>query len=360
MRRKPRLKRADAALTPGSGGDGSQVNSDRSDRAARSDRACRCEHGIGLNRDCGQRAPQIAPQPANATQAGKPTTELPASPSLPPAPKTAGALPTAPNPLRRATARRPRDKPAPRPLHHSDRSQSCEHVKQRPAGQRSAAQQAAAGSNAPQSAIDGSDSVDNSQSPAKPHDNPNDAGNTRLSRMLPIRRFRPWRWRWRNPRPSRRNTPRSLPRPPRPAVAWRLPRPIRANGTDGSTAASATTESTPNNLTAGLSAGLSTGNATGVSNSATSGATSGTGPADVDRVRFVQRVARAFQGVSAQGGSLRLRLSPPELGSVKLDVTVRGGVLNARAAGCDPRGPQSAARQPAGSEAASCRAQHPN
>jgi flagellar hook-length control protein FliK len=51
---------------------------------------------------------------------------------------------------------------------------------------------------------------------------------------------------------------------------------------------------------------------------------------EVDRVRFVQRVARAFQAVDAQGGQVRLRLSPPELGSMRLEVTVRGGVLSAR------------------------------
>jgi flagellar hook-length control protein FliK len=51
----------------------------------------------------------------------------------------------------------------------------------------------------------------------------------------------------------------------------------------------------------------------------------------VDRVRFVQRVARAFQTVGTSGGSVRLRLSPPELGSVRLEVSVKNGVLTARA-----------------------------
>ena len=46
--------------------------------------------------------------------------------------------------------------------------------------------------------------------------------------------------------------------------------------------------------------------------------------------RFVQRVAKAFQTAGDQGGSLRLRLSPPDLGSLKLNVTVTGGVLSAR------------------------------
>ncbi len=50
----------------------------------------------------------------------------------------------------------------------------------------------------------------------------------------------------------------------------------------------------------------------------------------MENARFVQRVAKAFQTAGDQGGSLRLRLSPPELGSLKLNVTVNGGVLNAQ------------------------------
>jgi len=49
-----------------------------------------------------------------------------------------------------------------------------------------------------------------------------------------------------------------------------------------------------------------------------------------DRVRFVQRVARAFESVGERGGSIRLKLHPPELGSLRLEVTVRNGVMNAR------------------------------
>jgi flagellar hook-length control protein FliK len=49
---------------------------------------------------------------------------------------------------------------------------------------------------------------------------------------------------------------------------------------------------------------------------------------EVDRARFVQRVARAFEA-AGEGGQLRLRLSPPELGSLRLDVSVRQGILTA-------------------------------
>lgn len=56
----------------------------------------------------------------------------------------------------------------------------------------------------------------------------------------------------------------------------------------------------------------------------------GDNSAGVDRVRFVQRVANAFQTMGDDGGTLRLRLSPPDLGSLKLEVSVRDGVMSAR------------------------------
>ncbi len=57
------------------------------------------------------------------------------------------------------------------------------------------------------------------------------------------------------------------------------------------------------------------------------GPTEGSG--SVDQVRFVQRVARAFQAASDRGGEVRLRLSPPELGSMRLEISVKSGVLTA-------------------------------
>jgi flagellar hook-length control protein FliK len=50
----------------------------------------------------------------------------------------------------------------------------------------------------------------------------------------------------------------------------------------------------------------------------------------MDRVRFVQRVARAVRSSADRGGPLRLRLSPPELGALRLEVQLRSGVLTAR------------------------------
>jgi flagellar hook-length control protein FliK len=54
------------------------------------------------------------------------------------------------------------------------------------------------------------------------------------------------------------------------------------------------------------------------------------GLSGVDRARFVQRVAKAFQRVGETEGEIRLRLSPPELGAVKLEVSLRDGAMFAR------------------------------
>ncbi len=54
-------------------------------------------------------------------------------------------------------------------------------------------------------------------------------------------------------------------------------------------------------------------------------------PVPVDSARFLSRVAKAF--LSAQqreGNEVRLRLSPPELGSLRLQVSVQDGVMVAR------------------------------
>ncbi|MFV2070980.1 MAG: flagellar hook-length control protein FliK, partial [Pirellulales bacterium] len=55
-----------------------------------------------------------------------------------------------------------------------------------------------------------------------------------------------------------------------------------------------------------------------------------TAAGNVDHVRFVQRVARALQMGRSQQGELQLRLSPPELGRLNLEVSIKQGVLTAR------------------------------
>jgi flagellar hook-length control protein FliK len=50
----------------------------------------------------------------------------------------------------------------------------------------------------------------------------------------------------------------------------------------------------------------------------------------VDPARFVSRVARAVQTAHERGGPLQLRLSPPELGTMRLELAVHEGALSAK------------------------------
>jgi flagellar hook-length control protein FliK len=50
---------------------------------------------------------------------------------------------------------------------------------------------------------------------------------------------------------------------------------------------------------------------------------------EADQARFLHRVARAFEAAQDRGGEIRLRLSPPELGSLRLEVKLQGGALSA-------------------------------
>jgi flagellar hook-length control protein FliK len=49
----------------------------------------------------------------------------------------------------------------------------------------------------------------------------------------------------------------------------------------------------------------------------------------VDPARFVSRVAKAIQTAQDRGAPLLLRLSPPELGSLRLELSVQQGALSA-------------------------------
>ena len=49
-----------------------------------------------------------------------------------------------------------------------------------------------------------------------------------------------------------------------------------------------------------------------------------------DRVRFVQRVSRAFQSARSGGNEIQLKLSPPELGTLRLSISVEQGALSAK------------------------------
>lgn len=55
-----------------------------------------------------------------------------------------------------------------------------------------------------------------------------------------------------------------------------------------------------------------------------------TAPVPVDSARFLSRVAKAFLSAQQRDGEVRLRLSPPELGSLRLQISVQDGVMVAR------------------------------
>jgi flagellar hook-length control protein FliK len=64
--------------------------------------------------------------------------------------------------------------------------------------------------------------------------------------------------------------------------------------------------------------------------SGTAPAATGDGADAADRVQFIERVAGAFRAASQGDGTVRMRLHPPELGSLRLEVSVRDGALSAR------------------------------
>ena len=49
-----------------------------------------------------------------------------------------------------------------------------------------------------------------------------------------------------------------------------------------------------------------------------------------DRVRLVQRAAMALESAHVRGGELRMRLEPPELGSIRVELSSEGGSISAR------------------------------
>jgi flagellar hook-length control protein FliK len=57
---------------------------------------------------------------------------------------------------------------------------------------------------------------------------------------------------------------------------------------------------------------------------------------EVDRGRFIQRVARAFHAAGERGGQVRLRLSPPELGALQLEISMKDGAITAHVAAETP------------------------
>ncbi|NOZ39111.1 MAG: hypothetical protein GXP24_02650 [Planctomycetes bacterium] len=62
----------------------------------------------------------------------------------------------------------------------------------------------------------------------------------------------------------------------------------------------------------------------------TAAETSNTETPTVDRARFVQRVGGAIRSAQNRDGQIQLRLSPPELGTLRINIVMNEGVLTAR------------------------------
>lgn len=90
-------------------------------------------------------------------------------------------------------------------------------------------------------------------------------------------------------------------------------------------------QSGPSSPTPIDTAARSSGNAG--SESAAASASTGSGAdqlSAVQRARLVQRVSRSFQQIGRDGGQIRLRLSPDQLGSLQLDLRLESGVMRGR------------------------------
>jgi flagellar hook-length control protein FliK len=84
------------------------------------------------------------------------------------------------------------------------------------------------------------------------------------------------------------------------------------------------------NSTVPAATSTTSNNASTTANGTTAAHSAETSLSQADRVRFVQRVEQAFQDANSQGGSVRLRLSPPDLGSLKIEIKVSRGEMTAR------------------------------
>lgn len=62
----------------------------------------------------------------------------------------------------------------------------------------------------------------------------------------------------------------------------------------------------------------------------TAGAKQTDGPRVADRALLVQRVSKAFQRLGVDGGQIRIRLHPQELGGVQLQLSMQGSRMNAQ------------------------------
>lgn len=115
------------------------------------------------------------------------------------------------------------------------------------------------------------------------------------------------------------------------AAASQVASSVAATAAGAATSDAVPSESKGNDAgTSEVSGGQSVAQGQASRGSSTQASEDQSGVSQADRVRFVQRVARAFESVGDQGGTIRLKLHPAELGSLRLEVTVRNGAMTAR------------------------------
>lgn len=91
------------------------------------------------------------------------------------------------------------------------------------------------------------------------------------------------------------------------------------------------TDSSPRTTASSEAANLVESRTAAAQSQSAAGTGSGKGAGEaVDSARFVQRVANAFAAMGQRSGPVRLKLYPPELGSLRMEITVKNGALSAK------------------------------
>lgn len=91
------------------------------------------------------------------------------------------------------------------------------------------------------------------------------------------------------------------------------------------------TDSSPRTTASSEAANLVESRTAAAQSQSAAGTGSGKGAGEaVDSARFVQRVANAFAAMGQRSGPVRLKLYPPELGSLRMEITVKNGALSVK------------------------------
>lgn len=109
--------------------------------------------------------------------------------------------------------------------------------------------------------------------------------------------------------------------------------PTAASGTAAAVSEPSAVASTPTAVTGTANMRKDSGGTAPEAQATDSGRAADGSPSNLhaaDRARFVQRVAQAFRAANERGGHVRLRLHPPELGSLRVELKITDGVMSAR------------------------------